>query len=335
MGFGIMLVVWFVRGAEKGGALIGGTLLNMAVFGAMISYAMQGLSFIRAAPEHAEHRAAVSQPARRAGRRRHGRDRARDDLLPAAGSGVSQRRLWRGDLVRARHCCTSRSSAGTGWCCRPRRSSPSPRVSTAIRRRKATARRRSEQSADAERPTDAGDESRSMSWNHARSARCARASLRNATCRTSRSASSTSTASCAASTSRARSSCPRSTAASASATSCSAGTARTSCTTTCKYTGWHTGYPDAPVRVLPDSCRPLPFEDDGLFFLGRVLAARRDGLPARTAAPRARARPRARLRGVRRLRVRVLRVQGNAGVGAREELSRPDADGARAGSATP
>jgi ethanolamine permease len=47
LGFGIMLVVWFVLGAEKGGALIGGTLLNMAVFGAMISYAMQGISFIR------------------------------------------------------------------------------------------------------------------------------------------------------------------------------------------------------------------------------------------------------------------------------------------------
>ncbi len=34
-----------------------------------------------------------------------------------------------------------------------------------------------------------------------------------------------------------------------------------------KYTGWHTGYPDAPTRILPDSCRELPFEDDGLFFL--------------------------------------------------------------------
>ena len=46
MGFVVMLVVWFGFGAEKGGAVIGGTLLNMAVFGAMISYAMQGLSFI-------------------------------------------------------------------------------------------------------------------------------------------------------------------------------------------------------------------------------------------------------------------------------------------------
>jgi ethanolamine permease len=47
VGFMIMLGVWFWKGAEEGGAVIGGTLLNMAVFGAMISYAMQGLSFIR------------------------------------------------------------------------------------------------------------------------------------------------------------------------------------------------------------------------------------------------------------------------------------------------
>ncbi len=33
------------------------------------------------------------------------------------------------------------------------------------------------------------------------------------------------------------------------------------------YTGWHTGYPDALVRVLPESCRELPFEERGLFFL--------------------------------------------------------------------
>jgi ethanolamine permease len=46
MGFGTMIIVWYVAGADKGAAVIGGTLLNMAVFGAMISYAMQGLSFI-------------------------------------------------------------------------------------------------------------------------------------------------------------------------------------------------------------------------------------------------------------------------------------------------
>lgn len=38
--------MWFSRGAEEGGAIIGGTLLNMAVFGAMLSYAFQGVSFI-------------------------------------------------------------------------------------------------------------------------------------------------------------------------------------------------------------------------------------------------------------------------------------------------
>ena len=40
-----------------------------------------------------------------------------------------------------------------------------------------------------------------------------------------------------------------------------------------KYTGWHTGYPDAPVRILPDSCRPLPFEGDNLLFLSEFTGA--------------------------------------------------------------
>jgi glutamine synthetase len=34
------------------------------------------------------------------------------------------------------------------------------------------------------------------------------------------------------------------------------------------FTGWHTAYPDAPVRLIPESCRELPLEGDGLFFLG-------------------------------------------------------------------
>ena len=33
-----------------------------------------------------------------------------------------------------------------------------------------------------------------------------------------------------------------------------------------KFTGWHTAYPDAMVRILPHTCRELPFEDT-LFFL--------------------------------------------------------------------
>lgn len=32
-------------------------------------------------------------------------------------------------------------------------------------------------------------------------------------------------------------------------------------------TGWHTGYRDAPVRILPETCRDIPFEPNTLFFL--------------------------------------------------------------------
>ncbi len=46
IGLGALLAIWFTQGASEGGVIIGGTLLNMAVFGAMISYALQGLSFI-------------------------------------------------------------------------------------------------------------------------------------------------------------------------------------------------------------------------------------------------------------------------------------------------
>jgi glutamine synthetase len=35
-----------------------------------------------------------------------------------------------------------------------------------------------------------------------------------------------------------------------------------------KLTGWHTAYPDASVRVLPETCRPVPAEGDMLMFLG-------------------------------------------------------------------
>lgn len=34
-----------------------------------------------------------------------------------------------------------------------------------------------------------------------------------------------------------------------------------------KYTGWHTGYPDAQVRIVPQSCRELIFEDNQLLFI--------------------------------------------------------------------
>ncbi|MEQ1880967.1 MAG: glutamine synthetase, partial [Burkholderiales bacterium] len=34
-----------------------------------------------------------------------------------------------------------------------------------------------------------------------------------------------------------------------------------------KFTGWHTGYPDAEVRIIPHTCRDIPFEPGMLFFL--------------------------------------------------------------------
>jgi len=34
-----------------------------------------------------------------------------------------------------------------------------------------------------------------------------------------------------------------------------------------EYTGWHTGYPDAPVHIVPGSCREIPFEPGMLLFL--------------------------------------------------------------------
>lgn len=34
-----------------------------------------------------------------------------------------------------------------------------------------------------------------------------------------------------------------------------------------RFTGWHTAYPDAPVRILPESCRDVPAEPGTLLFL--------------------------------------------------------------------
>lgn len=47
------------------------------------------------------------------------------------------------------------------------------------------------------------------------------------------------------------------------------------------YTGWHTGYPDTHVRILPHSCRDLVFEENQLLFMAEF-----DG-PAEQLCPRA------------------------------------------------
>jgi len=40
-----------------------------------------------------------------------------------------------------------------------------------------------------------------------------------------------------------------------------------------QYTGWHTGYPDAALKIVPESCRDLPFEGDMLLFLAEFDGA--------------------------------------------------------------
>ena len=38
-----------------------------------------------------------------------------------------------------------------------------------------------------------------------------------------------------------------------------------------KYTGWHTGYPDAPARLDLTTFRKIPWENDTPFFLGEII----------------------------------------------------------------
>ncbi len=47
-------------------------------------------------------------------------------------------------------------------------------------------------------------------------------------------------------------------------------------------TGWHTGYPDATVRLLPDSCRQIAWEDGTLFFLGEFVGKHESVCPRGT-----------------------------------------------------
>jgi len=39
------------------------------------------------------------------------------------------------------------------------------------------------------------------------------------------------------------------------------------------FTGWHTAFPDAPVRLLPETCRALPLEGNMLLFLGEFAGS--------------------------------------------------------------
>ena len=47
-------------------------------------------------------------------------------------------------------------------------------------------------------------------------------------------------------------------------------------------TGWHTGYPDAEVRMVPDTMRLIPFEDDLPLFLCEFTGKWEDVCPRGT-----------------------------------------------------
>ncbi len=46
-----------------------------------------------------------------------------------------------------------------------------------------------------------------------------------------------------------------------------------------KFTGWHTAYPDAWARILPETCRDIPFEDSMLLFLGEFTGKAEEVCP--------------------------------------------------------
>ena len=79
------------------------------------------------------------------------------------------------------------------------------------------------------------------------------------------------------------------------------------------YTGWHTAYPDAQVRIIPQSCR-LPLEimngEPMLFFLAEFAGDAEDICP-RGVLRRVIKRRRPGLRRVFGAGIRVLRVRGN------------------------
>jgi len=48
------------------------------------------------------------------------------------------------------------------------------------------------------------------------------------------------------------------------------------------FTGWHTAFPDAPVRLLPETCRALPLEGNMLLFLGEFAGHAEEVCPRAT-----------------------------------------------------
>lgn len=48
------------------------------------------------------------------------------------------------------------------------------------------------------------------------------------------------------------------------------------------YTGWHTGYPDANVRIIPSTCREIVFEENQLLFIAEFAQGAESVCPRAT-----------------------------------------------------
>ena len=123
VGFVVMLVIWFTQGGEAAGTYIGGTLLNMAVFGAMFSYLLQGLTFLQLRRRFPHIERPYKQPVRNARRVADRDHRVRHDRLPAHRPALPA-----GHHRRRRSGTSSRSST----------SRPTGVTRSSIRRRKSS-----------------------------------------------------------------------------------------------------------------------------------------------------------------------------------------------------
>ena len=123
-GFAVMLAVWFALRRGSGGATIGGDAAQHG--GVRRDDLVRDAGCVVHPAAQAACRTSSGRTAARSavpGAVRDHRDRAGHAVLPVAGSGVSDGVYRRRSVVSCSACCTSRSSAGTSWCCRPKKSS--------------------------------------------------------------------------------------------------------------------------------------------------------------------------------------------------------------------
>ena len=99
LGLAVMLVVWFTMGGDAAGSFIGGVLLNMAVFGAMFSYLLQALTFIKLRRSFPNIERPYRSPFGVLGGLPNGDHRASNHRLSARRSDIPHRHNRGGDLV--------------------------------------------------------------------------------------------------------------------------------------------------------------------------------------------------------------------------------------------